>query len=149
MENDIPELKFVYSGAQFDTKVLLTYKNGVADTFLNYGKILNEPDILLPFKFDNSQLEDKFFEQYWEYEFVIFHIWFSSLWQYLGLYECGLKVNISDGQCSSFFYLNDFNWKDDSKTKDNNNYPIKRLTEKDLTPLQIFENLKRNRSIFR
>lgn len=146
--NDIPELKFVYGGCDFSIKILLSYKNGVSETHSNYGIIINEPDIPFSFNFENSTIEDTFYEKVWEYKFVVFHVWFSHLWQSFEFYKCGLKVNISDGQCSDFFYLNDFKWKDKSLTTNNNNYPIKEQMNKELTPFKIFENLRANTNIF-
>jgi hypothetical protein len=148
LENDIPELKFVYAGSDFSIIVLLTYQIGVTETHLNYGTIINNPILPVTFKFENPTIEDKFYEKLWEYNFVVFHIWFSSLWQTFKYYECGLKVNISDGQCSDFFYLNDFKWKEKSSVTNTESYPIAKLINQDLTPIQIFENLKLNKNIF-
>ena len=70
------------------------------------------------------------------------------MWQTLKYYECGLKVNISDGQYCDFFYLKDFKRKAESIVTNAECYPLPKLFIQDLTPLQILENLKLNKNIF-
>lgn len=147
-EFDIPELKFVYNGSEFSITLLLSYKNGVSDTNIKYGTIIEDPNLPIDLKFENQELEDKFYEKLWEYKFVTLHIWFSLLWRHLKLYSCGLKVNLSDGQCTDFFYLNDCQWKEESQVTTTSEFPIKNLISTDLTTFQIFKNLITNKTYF-
>lgn len=147
-EFDIPELKFVYSGSEFSIALLLSFKNGALDTNTKYGTIIEDPRLPIDFKFKNQELEDKFYERLWEYNFVALHIWFSLLWRHLKLYSCGLKVNLSDGQCTDFFYLNDCKWKDVSQVTTNSKLPIQNVISDDLTTFQIFKNLMTNKTYF-
>ncbi len=145
---EIPELKLVYSGSEFSINLLLSYKDGVSNAKENFGTIINNPELDLDLKFESAENEDKFYEKVWEYNFVVLHIWIACLWQHFKFSSCGLKVNISDGQCVDFFYLNDMNWKENSIVTKTDKYPIENLSSTDLTPFDIFLNLKSNKRIF-
>jgi len=145
---EIPELKLVYSGSEFSIILLLSYKDGVSNAKENFGTIINNPELNLDLKFESVENEDKFYEKVWEYNFVVLHIWIACLWQQNMFSSCGLKVNISDGQCVDFFYLNDMNWKENSIVMKTYKYPIENLIDNYLTTFDIFLNLKTNKRIF-
>ena len=58
-EFDIPELKFVYNGSEFSITLLLSYKNGVSDTNIQYGTIIEDPHLPIDLKFESQELEWK------------------------------------------------------------------------------------------
>lgn len=140
---EIPELKFVFGAGEFSLIILLVYKNGVADTHFDYGKIVENAELKNPFpEFKTEDEESAFLELFIDYESAIFFVWFSWLWQEKKFSNCGLKVNISDYQCSLFFYLNDFAWKKKSEVISENIYPIKTFLTGKLTPFEIFRRFK-------
>ena len=148
LETEIPELKFVYSGAELNLKVLLSYENGVDETNIDYGILIDEPYIENNFEFETSKEEDDFYDSIWKLKITILHIFISYIWQEFDFNSCGLKVNISDGQCSDFFYLNNFKWKDKYFTIDyEKNDNFFNLKNKNFSVMTIYSKLKINNHI--
>jgi hypothetical protein len=147
-KTNITTLKFVHGVGEFSLILLLEYEDGVDNPKLNVGQIVDAAGIKSFPEITDSKEEYLFNELFFDYESSIFFVWFVTIWQNSNLYSCGLKINISDPQCSTFFYLNDLAWEPESIISKETDYPIKSFFNRKLTPFEIFVRFKMTKKMF-